>query len=72
MIENKIPYRIVPKLTDLTIKWSQKAGKSENLKKSKGVHSSIFSKKPITIKTRKKMSGLSLKYFFRNQRKFLI
>jgi hypothetical protein len=55
MIINKIPYRIVPLLIGLTTKMHQKAGKSENLKKSK----SIFFEKTNTIKTRKKMSGSS-------------
>jgi hypothetical protein len=45
MIENQIPYRIVLWLTNLLIERPQKVKKSENLKKSKGGHSSIFSKK---------------------------
>jgi hypothetical protein len=64
MIENKIRYRMVPLLTDLTTKWSQKARKSENLKKSKEGHSSIFFKKQIRSKLATKCPVRAKSIFF--------
>jgi hypothetical protein len=47
MIENRIPYRKVPWALahEFAYKMARKVKKSKKLKKSKGGHSSIFSKK---------------------------
>jgi hypothetical protein len=44
---NKIPYRMVPLLTDLTKKWPQKARKSENYNKSNGGLSRFLKKNKL-------------------------